>query len=294
MKASVDRCLSGFYAKELSQAEGDRKILGQGGMADLHAYLENDAPADAGGKHLAHLLSPFATGSARFLMRGDARDLLDQEAPVTSFNLKNLPSRMKPVATSVCAEVVWGLAVTNPRPRILIVDECWTVLATPSGAEALLTIVKRARKYQLGLMAITQDVQDFLAENANAGLITGHAGKSLLQNSALKLAFQQDAAALPLVASALGLNDDVTGFLSASMRGQGVLVGERGDCYPVEIVSTPEERTVVMDRSWLRDGEGGDEGDDPVDDIDVDDASPEDIEDMLLKNLSFERSADEE
>ena len=71
------------------------------------------------------------------------------------------------------------------------------MLATPSGAEALITIVKRARKYQLGLMTITQDVQDFLAEQSGAGLIAGHAGRSLLQNSAMKLAFSQDPAALP-------------------------------------------------------------------------------------------------
>ena len=69
-------------------------------------------------------------------------------------------------------------------------DECWTVLATPSGAEALITIVKRARKYQLGLMTITQDA-GLLGGDQSAGLITGHAGRSLLQNSAMKLAFSR-------------------------------------------------------------------------------------------------------
>ena len=243
------------------------------------------------GPRLAHLLSTFSTGSAQFLMSGDARDLVSQEAPVTSFNLKNLPNRLKPVATSVCAEVVWGLAVTNPRPRVLVVDECWTVLATPSGAEALLTIVKRARKYQLGLCAITQDVQDFLAENSGAGLITGHAGRSLLQNSAYKLALQQDAAALPLVQQALGLNDDVAGFLAGSVRGQGVLVGERGDCYPLEVVSTPEERVVVMDQSWRGDGDAGaEELEETMDASEVAEASEEDLGNMLNRMVARERN----
>ena len=58
---------------------------------------------------------------------------MSDEAPVTSFNLKNLPNSLKPVATVVCSEVVWGMAVSRPRPRLLVVDECWTVLATPSG-----------------------------------------------------------------------------------------------------------------------------------------------------------------
>ena len=163
-------------------------------------------------------------------MRGDARDLMAHEAPVTSFNLKNLAGPMKPVAIAVCAEVVWGLAVTRRRPRRLIVDECWTVLATPSGAESLLTIVKRARKHQLGLLTITQDVQDFLAEDHSAGLITGHAGRALLQNSATKFAMSQDPAALYQVVDALGLNDDIRVFLSHTRRGQGVFIGEDGEC----------------------------------------------------------------
>ena len=298
LKAVIDRCLTGFYAKELRESYGHR-LLGGGGMNAFHEYLESEEAQEFGGDRLSHVLSSFATGSARFLMRGDARDLLEHEVPVTSFNLKNLSSRLKPVATSICAEVVWGLAVTNPRPRLLVVDECWTVLSTPSGAESLLTIVKRARKYQLGLMTITQDVQDFLAENQGAGLITGHAGRSLLQNSAMKLAFQQDPAALPQVTEALGLNSDVSEFLSASLRGQGVLVGERGDCYPLEIVSTPEEREILLDRSWLTDGQatgedapGHDLVPNPDAALDEEARNKEGLADDLMRRLAAEREAD--
>ena len=253
LKSTIDRCLIGFYAKERVNDDGSG-MLGGGGMVAFHEYLLSDEAREAGGEHLAHLVSSFATGSARFLMRGDARDLLKNEAPVTSFNLKNLSGALKPVATSICSEVVWGLAVAAPRPRLLVVDECWTVLATPSGAEALITIVKRARKYQLGLLTITQDVQDFLAEQQGVGLVQGHAGRSLLQNSATKLAFSQDPAALPQVVDALGLNDDVSQFLAGALRGQGILVGEQGNFFPIEIVSTELERELVTDDSWRQDG----------------------------------------
>ena len=287
LKAIIDRCVSGFFAKELRE-KGRGSPLGAGGMTDFDLYLHTEEAADAGGKRLAHLLSPFSTGSARYLMKGDARDLLADEKPVTSFNLKNLPSRLKPVATSICAEVVWGLAVTDPRPRILVVDECWTVLSTPSGAEALLTIVKRARKYQLGLTTITQDIQDFLAEDSGAGLIAGHAGRALLQNSAMKLALQQDPAALHLVAGALGLSEDATGFLAGCMRGQGLLVGPYGDCYPIDIVSTAEERDVVLDRLWMQQGEEKPEIEEDYD-IEEDD---EELGDRLVSMLEAERVAD--
>ena len=282
LKAVIDRCLIGFYKAELRRL-GPGQVLGLGGMAAFYDYLESDDAESKGGEELAHLLSPFATGSSRFLMQDSDRSLMTNEAPVTSFNLKNLSGAMKPVATSVCTEVVWGLAVTDPRPRLLVVDECWTVLATPSGAEALITVVKRARKYQLGLMTITQDVQDFLAENTAVGGVMGHAGQSLLQNSATKLAFSQDPAALPQVVKALALTDDVGHFLSGALRGQGVLVGESGNVFPLEIVSTRLERELVTDESWRQDGDGL-----PVFEVDEDERTAE-LADLLEHRLQQER-----
>ena len=259
LKASIDRCLMDFYLGELDKFSEEERAgarLGSGGMAAFHDFLKTPGCRDVeGGQRLFHLLSLFSTGSARYLMEKDARDLVNDEASVTSFNLKNLTGTLKPVATAMCAEVVWGLGVSDPKPRLLVVDECWTMLATPSGAEALITIAKRARKYSLGLMSITQDVQDFLSEDKSGGVITGHAGRSLLQNSATKLALSQDPAALPMVVDALALSDSNGAFLAGALRGQGILVGEQGNTFPVEIVSTLEERQLVLDQSWRRHGD---------------------------------------
>lgn len=253
LKATIDRCLMDFYMgelREIPKEERNGARLGSGGMAGFHEFLGSDRCQAQGADRLYHLLSLFATGSARFLMEKDARDLVNDEAPVTTFNLRNLSGPLKPVATAMCAEVVWGLGVSDPKPRMLVVDECWTMLATPSGAEALITIAKRARKYSLGLMAITQDVQDFLSEDTTGGVISGHAGRSLLQNSATKLALSQDTAALPAVCEALGLSESNSTFLGGTLRGQGVLISETGSGIPVEIVSTAEERQLVLNQGW--------------------------------------------
>ena len=301
-KASIDHCLTEFYEQEFEENPGS-EVVGIGGMLAFHKFLQSDRVANDGGKDLAQLLSPYATGSSRHLMQQSSLDLLHNESPVTSFNLKNLNSSLKPVATSVCAEVVWSLSVSSPRPRILIVDECWTVLSTPSGAEALLTIVKRARKYRLGLMAITQDVQDFLSENASLGLVAGHAGRSLLQNSALKVALQQDAAALPLVADALGLGPDMMEFLERALRGQGLLIGERSDCYPFQIVATPQEMELIDNQGWRSDGGGSLddlEDEEPEPDPEVASGTPvaerglagRDLSERLRRRLVAERELD--
>ena len=258
LKAIIDACMMKFYLNEAENLPPGAS-MGTGGVKSFYDFLLTAEGQSLGGGELAPLIATFATGSAQFVMRGDSRDLMSDEAPVTSFNLSNLPGALKPVAITVCAEVVWGLAVSKPRPRILVVDECWTVLATPSGAESLITIVKRARKHKLGLMTITQDVQDFLAEDASAGAITGHAGRALIQNSATKLALSQDPGALPQVVEALGLDEDAGQYLATCMRGQGLLIGEDGSPFPMEIISTNEERELLLDESWRSDGESAED-----------------------------------
>ena len=261
-RAAIDACLTGFYAHELRRA-GDAGHsqegllqLGSGGMNAFYDFLRTGQLGEQA-EEMVLLLERFATGSVQYLLSGTGGGLFEDERPVTTFNLRHLPSDLKPVATSVCSEVVWGLAISQPKDRVLVVDECWTVLATPSGAEALLTIAKRARKYKLGLLCITQDVQDFLAEDKDGGAIAGHAGLALLQNSGTKLVLSQDPAALPLVAQALQLNEDCARYLKSVARGQGLLITDDGN-FPMEIVSTPEERLLINDEAWRQDGEGDD------------------------------------
>ena len=61
----------------------------------------------------------------------------------------------------------------NPRPRLLVVDEVWSIMQHPEGAAFMVSMAKRARKHRLGLQFITQDVQDLLSEDTSRA-ITGH------------------------------------------------------------------------------------------------------------------------
>ena len=261
-KSIIDRCMSGFYVSRLRRLrENGIPLVGQqlasGGMRELYGYLKS-REAPEGAVWMAEMMERFATGSVQYLMssseEGVSNDLMTNELPVTTFNLRNLSPALKPVATSVCAEVVWGLATTQPKPRIMVVDECWTVLATPQGAEALLTIAKRARKYRLALIAITQDVQDLLAEDKEGGM-QGHAGLSLLQNAADKFVLAQDDNVIDQVCDVLGLTPQSSEYLRTVGRGQGLLVSTRNGQFPVDVLATREEADLLEDRGWLHDGD---------------------------------------
>ncbi len=226
-RASLDHALAGYYAQHRERT----------GFRDFYTYLQGESP------DIAHLLRPFATGSLRNLLSDEGDDLLGSEALVTVFDLRLLKPELRPAAAMVCTETVWAAAAQNPKPRLLVVDEVWSIMQHPEGAAFMVSMAKRARKHRLGLQFITQDVQDLLSEDSSR-TITGHSGRALLQNAAFKLLLQQDAAAISTVGDAFDLPEDLQRWLLSCPRGDGLLLA-RGQRFPVRIEATPEETAVI-------------------------------------------------
>ncbi len=235
-RASLDHALAGYYAKPRERT----------GFRDFYTYLQEDEAGDPG---LARLLRPFATGSLRNLLSDEGDDLLGNEALVTVFDLHLLEPELRPAAAMVCTETVWAAAAQDPKPRLLVVDEVWSIMQHPEGAAFMVSMAKRARKHRLGLQFITQDVQDLLSEDSSR-TITGHSGRALLQNAAFKLLLQQDAAAIGTVGEAFDLPEDLQRWLLSCPRGDGLLLA-KGNRFPVRIEATPEETEVIEWRPGL-------------------------------------------
>ena len=230
-RAALDHALAAYYAQPHERT----------GFSDFYAFLKGDE-AD-GDPALARLLRPFATGSLRHLLSDEGDDLLHNEALVTVFDLHLLEPELRPAATMVCTETVWAAAARDPRPRLLVVDEVWSIMQHPEGAAFMVSMAKRARKHRLGLQFITQDVQDLLSEDPSRA-ITGHSGRALLQNAAFKLLLQQDAAAISTVGDAFDLPEDLQRWLLSCPRGDGLLLA-RGNRFPIRIEATPEEAELI-------------------------------------------------
>ena len=237
-RASLDHALAGYYAQPRERT----------GFRDFYQYLREDKagdrdPESSSGQALARLLRPFATGSLRHLLSDEGDDLLGNEALVTVFDLHLLEPELRPAAAMVCTETVWAAAAQDPKPRLLVVDEVWSIMQHPEGAAFMVSVAKRARKHRLGLQFITQDVQDLLSEDSSR-TITGHSGRALLQNAAFKLLLQQDAAAISTVGDAFDLPQDLQRWLLSCPRGDGLLLA-KGNRFPVRIEATPEETAVI-------------------------------------------------
>ena len=235
-RSSLDHALAAYYAERRERT----------GFRDFYGFLEQQGESDpesTSGRAIAHLLRPFATGSLRHLLSDEGDDLLTHEALVTVFDLHLLEPELRPAAAMVCTETVWAAAAQDPRPRLLVVDEVWSIMQHPEGAAFMVSMAKRARKHRLGLQFITQDVQDLLSEDSSR-TITGHSGRALLQNAAFKLLLQQDAAAISTVGEAFDLPVELQRWLLSCPRGDGLLLA-RGNRFPIRIEATPEETEVI-------------------------------------------------
>ena len=192
------------------------------------------------------MLSPFYSGTERFLLSDDENDLLANEAPVTVFNLKNVEDEKKAAAGMVCAEAVRSMA-TDDRERLMVSDETWLILMHPAGAQFMMDSAKRARKYNISLVSVTQDIHDFLAENKGEGVI-GNAGRSVITNASNKVLLRQDPAAVDVLVKTFNLDEETANMLPSLPTGRGLLVTPDGQ-YIVDFEATAEEIELFK---WVR------------------------------------------
>jgi hypothetical protein len=115
-----------------------------------------------------------------------------------------------------------------------VVDEAHALTRHPSGDRFLENLARRARKYYLGVTAISQDVRDFLATGA---------GRALLANSALRLLLRQDASTLEALEESLQLTAAERAYLVSCPRGEGLLCVQ-GQRLPLRMEASPQEHVL--------------------------------------------------
>jgi len=102
-------------------------------------------------------------------------------------------------------------------------------------AQFLWSIVKRARKYYLGLTTITQDVEDFLNRDI---------GRAIVTNSALRVLFKQSPAAVDKVGEIFFLSQGEKNLLLGANIGEGIFFAGNNHA-PISVVASPEEHRLI-------------------------------------------------
>ncbi len=198
-------------------------------MADIYKYLKQGM-GGTDGAELADRLNRFVNAFPHEI----DRNLLD--SPLVVFSMRDLPDDLRPVALFLISEYVWTQVrrEPHPRPRLLSIDEAWTLLQFDAGGRALAALARRARKYNLGVRITTQLVNDFLASDS---------GKAILAN-ANKLVLKTDAANIDAVTEALKLTDGERRYLLGAKKGEGLyFLGQaQGQAHvPILVVASQTE-----------------------------------------------------
>lgn len=200
-------------------------------MEDLYKILVGMETKDA--LDLAARIEKFVRGS--FIGIFDQQTNIEIDNPFTVFSIRELQDALRPIAMFVILDFIWTRIKRDLKPRLLVVDEAWHMMRFKDSAQFLWSIVKRARKYYLGLTTITQDVEDFLGQDI---------GKAVVTNSALRVLLKQAPAAIDRVGDVFYLSQGERQLLLGANVGEGIFFAGNNHA-PVTIVASPEEHKLI-------------------------------------------------
>lgn len=231
-RATLDRAVYQTYAAHGITTDPTTHARPVPLMGDLHAALAAMASDVAAG--LAARLQRYASGSlAGGLFAGPTNVALNRRLVV--FNLQKLEEELRPLAMHLIANFVWNRVRRERRPRLLVIDEAWSLLRYPEGGAFISGMARRARKYYLGLVTITQDAADFLRSDH---------GRAVLVNAAMKLLLKQDSTTVDAVADAFQLTAEERQYLLGAGKGEGLLFA-RGSHVALTIEASPAEHRLA-------------------------------------------------
>ena len=204
----LDRAISETYAsRDITPETFGTASLNPPLLEDLQTVLRNTE----GGQGIAERLEKYTHGSYAGFMNAPTN--VDITNRLIVFSIRDLEDELRPIAMYIILNFVWSMIRVSLKRRVLVVDEAWWLMKYKDSGSFLFGLVKRARKYYLGVTTITQDVDDFLKSEY---------GRSIITNSSIQLLLKQAPASIDSVGQTFGLTDGEKAFLLETKVGEGL------------------------------------------------------------------------
>ncbi len=228
----ADRALLETYAKKDITADSDLSKAEPPIMQDLQDILEGME----GGADLALRLKKYTQGTFAGLINSPTN--VDMKNQLVVFSVRDLEDELRPIAIYTIVNYIWNVVRSELKKRILIIDEAWWLMQNEDSAKFIYALVKRCRKYYLGVTNITQDVNDFLLSPY---------GQAIVNNSALQLLMRQSSAAIDTVRKTFLLTEGEKYLLLECGVGEGIFfAGDKHAAIKV-IASYAEDQIITSD-----------------------------------------------
>lgn len=207
-EALLDKALLDVYAtRGITMDTADPSAFQPPTMEDFHSVLSSME----GATDLAQRLQKYTTGTYGGIFNKPTN--IDLNEGLIVFCIRDLEDQLRPIAMYIILNYIWNRVRNSLKRRLLIIDEAWSLMQHDDSAKFLFGLVKRARKYYLGITTITQDVEDFMKSSY---------GKPIITNSSMQLLLKQAPSAVDVLAHTFNLTEGEKYLLLNSGVGQGL------------------------------------------------------------------------
>ncbi len=233
----LDRALIETYAKQdITPETADLSAVEPPTMQDLQDILEGME----GSENLVARLKKYTEGTFAGLINSPTTVEMDNQLVI--FSVRDLEDELRPVAIYTIVNYVWNVVRSQRKKRILVIDEAWWLMQNEDSAKFIFALVKRCRKYFLGVTTITQDVNDFLRSPY---------GQAIVTNSALQLLMKQSPAGVDLIQQTFNLTDSEKYLLLESGVGEGIFFAGAKHAAIKVVASYTEDQIITTDPRQL-------------------------------------------
>jgi conjugal transfer ATP-binding protein TraC len=235
----LDRALIEAYAKKDITPDLSLKELLEAEepvLQDLQDILEGME----GAGDLVDRLRKFTEGTFAGLLNAQTNVEMDNQLVI--FSVRDLEDELRPMAIYTIVNYIWNVVRSKRKKRILAIDEAWWLMQHEDSAKFIFALVKRARKYFLGVTTITQDVNDFLGSAY---------GQAIVTNSAMQLLLKQSPAGVDIVAKTFNLTKSERYLLLEAAIGEGIFFAGQKHAAIRIVASYTEDQLVTTNPEQL-------------------------------------------
>lgn len=229
-KSAVDQALLRTYRKAGWNTKRPRKKEAKDypQLFDLWGTLKTMHQAK-----LCARLEKYITGSLAKVF--DAQTNIQLDNRLVIFDTKDLPESLRQIMHLIIAQFVQNQVKASLRKRLLVIDEAWLMLEHEESARFIAGLVRRARKYFLGVSIISQQANDFLSSAS---------GRAIASQSALRILMRQDTTTIKHVAEEFHLSEFEQKFLLTCERGEALIIADQHHVV-VRVTASEEEHPLI-------------------------------------------------
>ena len=232
----LDRALIETYAKKDITATSDLSRVEPPVMSDLAEVLAGMTGAES----LVTRLKKYTEGTFAGLLNNPSN--IDVKNQLVVFSTRDLEDELRPMAIYTIVNYIWNIVRSELKKRILVIDEGWWLMQQEDSAKFIFALVKRCRKYYLGVTTITQDVNDFL---------TSPYGQAIVTNSSLQLLLKQSPAGIDKIVKTFLLTEGEKYLLLEGGVGEGIFFAGAKHAAIKVVASYSEDQLITSDPRQL-------------------------------------------